>query len=250
VGARVSLRTGIQHRLRLLADPAPDLRQLPESPLLLRQPGGYEGVRNMQIAFAPNDLPAANSKPERHPSGSARQAVPRLRSSYPDRDHFGSFVTDCLDLDGESARSRVLVAPIRAKTVVSPIGIYPLRRAVELGHPRAAGIPAGKPAFEIPIVPGGQSLANDLDVFLRHRPSSISPRRRLPLFGQRRTTSRALRGSLPGFALRRARSWTRVQAGSIPHREIAAVCGHRGYRTTCGGFAALPTLAETLCVST
>jgi hypothetical protein len=128
----------------------------------------------MQIAFAPNDLPAANSKPERHPSGSARSAVPRLRPGYRDRDHFGTFVTDCLDLDGVSARSRVLVAPIRAKTVVSPIGIYPLRRAVELGHPRAAGIPAGKPAFEVPIVPGRQRLAHDLHVLLRHRPLSIS----------------------------------------------------------------------------
>jgi hypothetical protein len=141
---------------------------------LLLKPGGYEGVRNMEIAFAPNDLPAANSKPERHPSGSARPAVPRLRPGYRDRDHFGTFVTHRLDLDGESARSRVLVTPIRAKTVVSPIGIYPLRRAVELGHPRAAGIPAGKPAFEIPIVPGGQSLTSDLDVLLRHRPRSIS----------------------------------------------------------------------------
>ena len=138
---------------------------------LLRQPGGYEGVRNMQMAFAPNDPPAANSKPERHPSGTAGPAVPRLRPGYRDRDHFGPFVTDGLDLDGKSARSRLLVAPMRAKTVVSPISIYPLRRPVKLGHPRATGIPAGKPAFEIPIVPGGQGLANDLHVLLRHRPA-------------------------------------------------------------------------------
>jgi hypothetical protein len=78
----------------------------------------------------------------------------------------------------------------------------------------------------------GDALAGVLSLRLRPRP--------VPAEGARgESTTRAddfegLAWSLPGFALRRARSWTRVQPGSIPHREIAAV------RDESGGYQGKP----------